>query len=160
MFTKKVKSVGTISEFLGRSKADKALNVVSVGKRITHRELFNMGMLGGFTLPLALGGKIALADGVDTPPPVISEVVAVTAQQKDSTQIYDSMVHAFDPLIDIIQALAYPIAMVVVLGGALFIMIGNKEKGFSMMQGAGLGYVLVQLTPMVLNILVSAMKAV
>src|SRR4051794_22503724 len=48
--------------------------------------------------------------------------------------MYDKMLHAFDPLIDIIQALSYPVAMIVVLGGALFIMIGNKEKGFSMMQ--------------------------
>jgi hypothetical protein len=74
--------------------------------------------------------------------------------------MYDKMLHAFDPLVGLIQALAYPVAMVVVLGGALFIMIGNKEKGFGMMQGAGLGYVLVQMCPMVLNILVEAMKAV
>lgn len=74
--------------------------------------------------------------------------------------LYGKMVHAFDPLVALIQALAYPVAMVVVLGGALFVMIGNKEKGFTMMQSAGLGYVLVQMTPMVLDILVQAMKAV
>lgn len=76
-----------------------------------------------------------------------------------TSAMYGKMVHAFDPLVSLIQALAYPVAMVVVLGGALFIMIGNKEKGFSMMQGAGLGYVLVQMTPLVLNILVEAMKS-
>lgn len=58
------------------------------------------------------------------------------------------------------QALATPIAMVVVLGGAIMVMINQKEKGFSMMQTAGLGYVLVQMTPLVLNILVDAMKVV
>ncbi|WP_101844198.1 TrbC/VirB2 family protein [Halobacillus sp. Marseille-P3879] len=82
----------------------------------------------------------------------------VFAQSSD--QMYNSVVKAFDPLIGLVQAMAYPVAMVVVLGGALFIMIGNKEKGFSMMQGAGLGYVLVMMTPMVLNILVDAMKGV
>jgi len=76
-----------------------------------------------------------------------------------NADIYGKMVGAFDPLVSLIQALAYPIAMVVVLGGALFVMIGNKEKGFTMMQSAGLGYVLVQMTPMVLDILVQAMKA-
>lgn len=85
--------------------------------------------------------------------PIISKAI----QDGD---LYEKVVHAFDPLVDMIQALAYPVAMIVVLGGALFIMIGNKEKGFTMMQGAGLGYVLVQLTPMVLNILVAAMRTV
>ncbi len=76
-----------------------------------------------------------------------------------NADLYGKMVGAFDPLVSLIQALAYPVAMVVVLGGALFVMIGNKEKGFTMMQSAGLGYVLVQMTPMVLDILVQAMKA-
>ncbi len=73
--------------------------------------------------------------------------------------LYGKMVSAFDPLVTLVQALAYPIATVVVLGGALFVMVGNKEKGFTMMQSAGLGYVLVQMLPMVLEILVQAMKA-
>lgn len=74
--------------------------------------------------------------------------------------MYDKMLHAFDPLIMLVQSLAYPVAMVVILGGAIMVMINQKEKGFGMMQTAGLGYVLVQMTPMVLNILVQAMKAV
>lgn len=88
-----------------------------------------------------------------------AEVVPVTAAEATGA-MYDKMLHAFDPLITLIQALAYPVAMVVVLGGAIMVMINQKEKGFSMMQTAGLGYVLVQMTPMVLNILVDAMKAV
>ncbi len=69
------------------------------------------------------------------------------------------MVDAFDPLIQLVQSLAYPVGMVVVLGGALFVMIGNKEKGFTLMQNAGLGYVLVQMMPMVLDILAKAMES-
>lgn len=74
--------------------------------------------------------------------------------------IQSQMMTAFDPLIDLIQGLAYPVAMVCVLGGALFVMIGNSEKGFSMMQKAGLGYVIVMISPMILNVLVDAMKGV
>lgn len=80
----------------------------------------------------------------------------VAANTIASGQMYDKVISAFNPLVDLIQALSYPIAMIVVLGGSLFIMIGNKEKGFGMMQAAGLGYVLVQLTPLVLKILVDA----
>ncbi|MBT2599069.1 MULTISPECIES: hypothetical protein [unclassified Oceanobacillus] len=74
--------------------------------------------------------------------------------------IQNKMMSAFDPLIDLIQGMAYPVAMVVVLGGALFVMIGNSDKGFSMMQKAGMGYVLCMLLPMIFDVLVDAMAGV
>lgn len=131
----------TIKEFMNGCQKE---------KRVNHN------LKKGALLPLAIVPFTHLkhtfaAEGVGTALPVTGSV---------TSDIYIKVIHAFDPLVDIIQALAYPVAMIVVLGGALFIMIGNKEKGFAMMQGAGLGYVLVQLTPMVLNILVSAMKSV
>jgi len=76
------------------------------------------------------------------------------------TSIQAKMMTAFTPIIELIQGMAYPVAVVVVLGGALFVMIGNNEKGFSLMQRAGLGYVLVMLAPMVLDVLVDAMEGV
>jgi hypothetical protein len=90
--------------------------------------------------------------------PVWSNALKVSAET--TTSIADKMIKAFDPLINLIQGMAYPVAMVVVLGGALFVMIGNSEKGFSMMQKAGLGYVIVMIAPMILNVLVDAMKGV
>lgn len=115
------------------------------------KKMFELGFMGGVTIPFAttLMKSTAYASS--------NEVVTVTANEA-ANAMFDKMLHAFDPLITLVQALAYPVAMVVVLGGALFVMIGNKEKGFTMMQGAGLGYVLVQMTPLVLNILVDAMK--
>lgn len=103
-------------------------------------------------IPLAVAPFLKVKAALAATAVPVSAAVATGA-------MYDKMLHAFDPLITLVQALAYPVAMVVVLGGALFIMIGNKEKGFSMMQGAGLGYVLVQMTPLVLNILVEAMRS-
>ena len=83
------------------------------------------------------------------------EAVATIAS---SQEIYDKMMIAFEPITTLIQALAYPVASVVVLAGALFVMINQKEKGFGMMSSAGLGVILVNLMPMVLNILVDIMK--
>lgn len=74
--------------------------------------------------------------------------------------IKDKMMDAFTPIIDLIQGMAYPVAMVVVLGGAIMVMIGNSEKGFTMMQRAGMGYLLVMITPMILDVLVDAMEGV
>jgi hypothetical protein len=44
------------------------------------------------------------------------------------------------------------------LGGGLFVMIGNSEKGFSMIQKAGIGYIMVQLLPLLMDLLVEIAK--
>ncbi|SFD43663.1 hypothetical protein [Bacillus sp. UNCCL81] len=153
MFRKK--ETYTIKEFMNRWKEPK-VEVVP----LTEWELKKAkeaGVIAGFTLPLLFTGALkstkVLAASTYSDPAGAVEVAG-------KVDMYHKMIVAFDPLIGLVQALAYPVCMVVVLGGALFIMIGNKEKGFAMMQGAGLGYVLVQMTPIILNILVDAMKAV
>lgn len=85
-------------------------------------------------------------------------IKALAATTEASMQA--KMMTAFAPIIDLIQSLAYPVALVVVLGGGLAVMIGNTEKGFSLIQRAGLGYVLVMMLPMLLDVLVSAMGTV
>lgn len=112
----------------------------------------SLGVLGAISL-IPLTTKQFFA----STPVFAAESVPVVAP---TDIMYEKMLHAFDPLIMLVQALAYPVAMVVVLGGAIMVMINQKEKGFGLMQTAGLGYVLVQMTPLVLNILVDAMKAV
>lgn len=65
-----------------------------------------------------------------------------------------TIMHAFDPLIDMIQSLAYPIAGVMLAGGCLYIMCGFKDKGMDMIKNACIGYILVMLSPMFLKILI------
>jgi hypothetical protein len=77
-----------------------------------------------------------------------------------SEQIYDKMLTAFEPVTTLIQALAYPVASIVVLVGAIFVMIDRKEKGFDMMGSAALGIILINLLPMLLNMLVQIMKGI
>ncbi len=92
--------------------------------------------------------------------PLAAAPVLSTIKVSAETSIQAKMMTAFNPLIELIQGMAYPVAMIVVLGGAIFVMIGNSDKGFSMMQKAGLGYVIVMIAPMILNVLVDAMKGV
>lgn len=89
--------------------------------------------------------------------PLVAAPLMPTAVYAAEESIKTKMMSAFNPLIDLIQGLAYPVAMVVVLGGSIFVMIGNSDKGFSMMQKAGLGYLLIMITPMILDVLVDAM---
>lgn len=68
--------------------------------------------------------------------------------------VKNKIIHAFDPLINVVQALSYPVAAVMITTGCLFIMVGNKEKGMNMLTMAGIGYILVQLSPVIMQILV------
>lgn len=142
----KIQSVGTISEFMNREKETLHESEIIAYEKTKPSIIAALSML-----PLAVSTNVNIASASTH-----TNTLAVTA----NAQMYDKMVQAFDPLIVLVQALAYPIATVVVLAGGLMVMIGMKEKGYSLMMGAGLGYVLVNMTPMVLNILVEAMKAV
>jgi hypothetical protein len=75
-----------------------------------------------------------------------------TVNMGDATR--ETILKAFDPLIDLIQALSYPIAGVMIAGGCLFIMIGSRDKGMDMLRNASMGYILVQLSPLLLKLLV------
>lgn len=88
----------------------------------------------------------AFAQSVNAMTPAAVPVLATATQTK--------ILHAFDPLIHLIQSLSYPIAGVMIAGGCLFIMVGNRERGMDMLRNAAIGYILVQLAPLFLELLV------
>ena len=73
--------------------------------------------------------------------------------------VTEKVVNAFNPLIELVQALSYPIGLTMMLGGGLFIMIGNNDRGLGMIQKAGLGYVLIQMLPLLMDLLVEIAKS-
>jgi hypothetical protein len=123
--------------------------VKRAGKRLNDPKVKS---LIGYTIPIMF-----LANGL---PPFglgISHALAAPSAQPAigiPDGIKETILHSFDPLIDLIQALAYPIAGVMIAGGCLFIMVGNRDRGMSMLQNAAIGYILVQLSPMLLKLLV------
>lgn len=74
--------------------------------------------------------------------------------------IQTKLMTAFQPLLDLIQGAAYPIALAVVLAGGIFIIIGQSDKGFDLISKASLGYILVSVLPMIFNVLADVMKGV
>ncbi|SCA96767.1 Uncharacterized protein BWINRA5_00082 [Bacillus mycoides] len=52
------------------------------------------------------------------------------------------------------------IASVVALCGGLFIMVGSQERGFSLISRAGIGYIVVQMIPLFMRLLVEIAKAI
>jgi hypothetical protein len=77
-----------------------------------------------------------------------------------SDAVKERIVHAFDPLVDLMVALSLPIAGVMITGGALMSMVGFKEKGYSLIFSASLGYILVQLSPMLIDLLFGVGSAI
>jgi hypothetical protein len=130
---KKIKTVGTISEFMNR-KQEAPRDYVKPAIKICI-------IAGAAAISLGFGDvSLAAAGAVNG---------AVTAK----------VVQAFNPLIELARALSYPIGLVMMLGGGLFVMIGNADKGFSMIQKAGLGYVLIQMLPVLMDLLVEIAKS-
>lgn len=65
-----------------------------------------------------------------------------------------------DPVVQVLVAISFPIASVIMITGCFFFMLGNSEKAWSTIMNAGLGYVLIQMSPLFLDILKTIGEAV
>ena len=72
----------------------------------------------------------------------------------------EMLANVLDPVVQILVAISFPIASVIMIGACFFFMFGNSEKAWSMIMNAGLGYVLIQLSPLFLDILRKVGEAV
>lgn len=68
--------------------------------------------------------------------------------------------NVMDPLIDILVAVSFPVASVIMVGACFFFMFGNSEKAWTLIMNAGLGYVLIQMSPLFLTMLRTVGEAV
>jgi hypothetical protein len=114
-------------------------------------------------------GKIVKRVGTSIAVPLIlakptyaatTEAIPVTAKEWMGEQTLSALAHVLDPLVDVLVALSFPVASVVIVGACFFFMFGNVEKAWGMIQNAGLGYVLIQVSPLILNVLKQVGNAV
>lgn len=80
-------------------------------------------------------------------------------EHAEAAGIADRIISAFNPLIELAQGLAYPVTFLMLTGGFLLIMIGQRSKGLNMMKWAAVGYIGLQFAPAIMQILVSVGKA-
>jgi hypothetical protein len=95
---------------------------------------------------------LMLATKAISPAAVPASAAAVPVGLMSDT-VKAKIIHAFDPLVDLMVSLSLPIAGVMLTGGALMIMIGRKEPGYKLIFDCTIGYILVQMSPMFLNLL-------
>ncbi|WP_214480954.1 hypothetical protein [Bacillus sp. SM2101] len=88
------------------------------------------------------------------------EAVTVGAKEWMSEQTLSAIAHLLDPVVDILVALSFPVASVVIVGACFLFMFGKAERAWTMIQNAGLGYILIQVSPLILNVLKQVGEAV
>jgi nitrate reductase NapE component len=118
-------------------------------------------------LPLATGGAVGSlgfvmkAFAATNAVPVIAPVAVETGIKAwAGAQTISQLAHVLDPVVDILVALSFPIASVVIVGSCFLFMFGNTEKAWTGIQNAGLGYVLIQVSPLILDVLKQVGSAV
>ncbi|MFJ6414991.1 hypothetical protein [Terribacillus saccharophilus] len=77
----------------------------------------------------------------------------ITSHIADTT--LNTLAHALDPVVEILIALSFPVASVMVLANCFYFMFGQGDKAWSRIQGVGLGYCLIRMLPLFLEILKS-----
>lgn len=85
-------------------------------------------------------------------------IVCLLTPDVTHASVGDRIMRAFDPIIELIQSMSYPVAFIFITGGCLLIMTGQKSRGFRMMKYAGIGYLAMQLVPGMMDILVEIGK--
>ncbi|MED5050681.1 hypothetical protein P9850_02195 [Anoxybacillus rupiensis] len=73
--------------------------------------------------------------------------------------IGDKIIHAFDPFVELIQGLAYPLGFTMICAGFLVIMTGNRHKGLHIIKWASIGYIGMQFAPAIMSILAEIGRA-
>lgn len=82
------------------------------------------------------------------------EAVPVGATQYIGEKTLEVIAHALDPLVDLMVDLSFPVCSVIIVGSLVSsLMQGKSERGWTGIQNAGLGYVLMQIMPMLLAVL-------
>jgi nitrate reductase NapE component len=129
-------------------------------KRMKQRAAKVTQLASAAILPLATCGAVgtfgfamkafAATNAVPVGAPVVIEV---GAKEWMSEHTLSTLAHVLDPLVDIMVALSFPIASVIIVGSCFFFMFGKSEKAWDGIMKAGLGYVLIQVSPLILDVL-------
>ncbi|MFC8686293.1 hypothetical protein [Brevibacillus porteri] len=89
-----------------------------------------------------------------------AESIPVAATQVVAGATLQVLAHALDPLTQILVAISLPVASVVMIGGCFFFMFGQSERAWSTIQNSGLGYLLIQLSPLFIKVLEQIGKSI
>jgi hypothetical protein len=79
---------------------------------------------------------------------------AIILTSTKTSDITDKIIKAFDPITDLMKGLSYPTCFIMMAAGILLMISGNKHKGLTMAKWAGVGFLLMQFLPTIMQLLV------
>ena len=82
-----------------------------------------------------------------------TEAIPVGAGEWMGEQTISALAHILDPILDVLVALSFPVASVIIVGSCFYFMFDKADRAWSQITRAGLGYVLIQVSPLILNVL-------
>lgn len=109
-------------------------------------------LTGGTVLPLSMAFAIPAFASTDGTAEVAGSMVE-SGTHFVSKHTLNIIAHSLDPVVEILCAFAFPVASVIMAGACFLFMFNRADRGFEMIQRAGLGYVLIQMLPFFLNVL-------
>lgn len=141
MFFQKVQTVGSVKDFLGGNQ------VKEVKKGLT------TALMSGLTLGV-----------INQIPPIPHLAIPAMASPTPIPMILgfsvaDKIINAFNPVVQLLQGMSYPVCFIMLSAGFLVIMTGNRSKGLNLIKWAAIGYIGMQLAPAIMTILVEVGKA-
>lgn len=90
----------------------------------------------------------------------LTAALSAYASTASAASIQEKIVHAFDPLIELVQALAYPVGFTMICAGFLVVMTGNRHKGLHIIKWAAIGFIGMQFAPGIMSILLEVGKSI
>jgi hypothetical protein len=138
IFSPKVQTVGSVKDFLVETRAERIST--------TSKKVFLSGVAIGI---------------INQIPPLHLAVptMAMGTPILGTISVTEKIISAFNPIIQLIQGLSYPVGFIMITAGFLVMMTGNRQKGLNMIKWAAIGYVGMQFAPAVMTILVEVGRA-
>lgn len=84
------------------------------------------------------------------------DILQNRAQQAAAT----GLSRVLDPLIQMAQDVSYPLCVLMMLGGWLLIMVGQRSKGTNAIKWAAIGFVGIKLVPWMMSVVLGLGQAV
>lgn len=145
---RKVKTISFNDFMTGEYKLQEKARKARITKKATQ-------LGAGVVIPLAIGSPVGAVMGVTRAFASTGATEAVPAGTGEwiGEKSAHALAHVLDPLVDVLVSLSLPIASVIVVASCFWFMFGKPEKGWQMIQNAGLGYVLIQVSPLLITVL-------
>jgi hypothetical protein len=142
--SKKVVTVGKISEFL---------NPVQENFDMDKTVKMSNNLLPIIATPLIIApsflNKLAI------PTFAAGNETAITAATTINQDVQNKIMSGFDPIIDLVSGLAYPLAFIGVTYAGILYMLKRPEEALDKIKHTALGFVLVNMAPLLMKLLVS-----